>query len=370
MPFSKERTLIIKSRIRERLDAGVNNDWELSFLNSMRERFEHFDTKTQLSEKQYRTLHKLLDLTETATTPSQQNRHDQQAVVQSQANRKPSHTASLNIPPRRKQKARAKSPVSIAFKPRRAIRRVQRQLFLPIMIVFGILALIGSALSPPTSSTSNTTATNEAPNTTYFFVTGKRVNQRKGPSTSHPVMGQLTRGTKVRFVSAHSNWSQIVSPIGTGWMSSSFLTQQNPSQIERTTKTQTTNTGALSAGSISVVDGDTISIRGRESNVRLVGFNTPETWKPVCEAELNVGLKATARLKSLIKQSQSIVFKQVACACKPGTEGTSQCNYGRQCGLLFVDGTDVGATLIRENLAVPYRCGATSCPRRANAWCQ
>jgi endonuclease YncB( thermonuclease family) len=368
MPFSKERTQNIKSQIRERLEAGGHNDWELNFLNSMRERFERFDTKTRLSEKQYRTLHKLLDRTEATTSaPKQRSAHDQQAVAKTRVNH---HTGISNLPLRKKQWTQAKSPVSIVFKPRRAIRRVQRKLFLPTMIVIGVLALIGSILTPPTNSTSDTAQTSKADNTTYLFVTGKRVNQRNGPSTSYHVMGQLTRGTKVRKVGDQGRWSHIVSPLGTGWMSSSFLTQKNPTLIKRTTKTQTANTGAYSANSISVVDGDTISIRGGGSNVRLVGFNTPETWKPTCQAELNIGRKATARLKLLIKQSQSIVFKRVACACKPGTEGTSQCNYGRQCGLLFIDGTDVGTTLIKENLAVPYRCGATSCPRRANAWCQ
>jgi hypothetical protein len=35
-----------------------------------------------------------------------------------------------------------------------------------------------------------------------------------------------------------------------------------------------------------------------------------------------------------------------------------------------VDGVDVGATLIGEGLAVPYRCGQTSCPPRPQAWCR
>ncbi len=40
---------------------------------------------------------------------------------------------------------------------------------------------------------------------------------------------------------------------------------------------------------------------------------------------------------------------------------TSRCNYGRSCGTLRADGTDVGETLISESLAVPFICERTSC---------
>lgn len=115
---------------------------------------------------------------------------------------------------------------------------------------------------------------------------------------------------------------------------------------------------------------NTVGIIGQGANVRLVGFNTPETWRPSCKNELEVGQRATARLNNLVRNAQSIEFKRVACSCRAGTEGTDQCNFGRQCGSLFVEGVDVGTTLIRERLAVQYRCGATSCPRRPQVWCQ
>jgi hypothetical protein len=41
------------------------------------------------------------------------------------------------------------------------------------------------------------------------------------------------------------------------------------------------------------------------------------------------------------------------------------CNYGRACGVLTVEGEDVGNILMAENLAHPYECGRYSCPRRA-----
>jgi hypothetical protein len=46
------------------------------------------------------------------------------------------------------------------------------------------------------------------------------------------------------------------------------------------------------------------------------------------------------------------------------------CNHGRACGTLRSNGRDVGAILIAEGLAVPFVCGATSCPKTPRPWCQ
>ncbi len=48
---------------------------------------------------------------------------------------------------------------------------------------------------------------------------------------------------------------------------------------------------------------------------------------------------------------RQVQFRRVACACKAGTEGTSRCNYGRQCGFPFVNGTDVGKTSDRRGFS-------------------
>lgn len=122
----------------------------------------------------------------------------------------------------------------------------------------------------------------------------------------------------------------------------------------------------ISAMQISVVDGDTVRIDGR--SVRLVGFNAPETRNAECMRERDLGLRATARVRGLIG-SGSTTFVEVACACRPGTEGTPQCNYGRACGTLRVGGRDVGDVLIAEGLAVPFVCGQTRCPPTPRPWC-
>jgi micrococcal nuclease len=117
-----------------------------------------------------------------------------------------------------------------------------------------------------------------------------------------------------------------------------------------------------------VTDGDTIHISGEISGLRLVGFNTPETRSPQCDRECELGNRATARLKELVATSR-LQLTKVACACRPGTEGTETCNYRRSCGILMVDGRDVGQILISEGLAVSFVCSGSSCPPTPRPWC-
>jgi endonuclease YncB( thermonuclease family) len=119
---------------------------------------------------------------------------------------------------------------------------------------------------------------------------------------------------------------------------------------------------------VRVIDGDTIRVFQKQPNVRLVGFNAPETRRAACEAERELGGKATRRVRDLV-QAGNLDFEFVACSCPPGTEGTFACNYGRRCGTLRADGRDVGVILIAEGLAVPCHCGRISCPKTPRPWC-
>lgn len=120
---------------------------------------------------------------------------------------------------------------------------------------------------------------------------------------------------------------------------------------------------------VRVIDGDTIRIHHQRPDVRLVGFNAPETRRAQCDVERASGDRATARVRNLVRSSK-LDFEFVACSCSPGTEGTPLCNYGRRCGILKADGRDVGAILISENLAVPFVCGQTRCPPTPKPWCR
>ena len=118
----------------------------------------------------------------------------------------------------------------------------------------------------------------------------------------------------------------------------------------------------------SITDGDTIRINGEGKGMRLVGFNTPETIEPRCAEERALGQQAKARLRQLVSKGR-LSLERIQCSCKPGTQGTNACNYGRSCGVVRVDGRDVGDILISEGLAVPFVCGARSCPPTPRPWC-
>jgi endonuclease YncB( thermonuclease family) len=122
----------------------------------------------------------------------------------------------------------------------------------------------------------------------------------------------------------------------------------------------------LSPSDVFVVDGDTIRARGR--SVRLVGFDAPETGgRARCHRERELAERATEQLRRLVAGG-GLELRMVPCACPPGTEGTSACNFGRACGYLLANGRDVGMTLISQSLAKPFHCGNQSCPPLPT-WC-
>jgi endonuclease YncB( thermonuclease family) len=67
---------------------------------------------------------------------------------------------------------------------------------------------------------------------------------------------------------------------------------------------------------VRVIDGDTIRIGQQRPDVRLVGFNASETRRTICEAERELGDKATRRLRDLV-QSSKLGFEFVGCGCQP-----------------------------------------------------
>lgn len=97
--------------------------------------------------------------------------------------------------------------------------------------------------------------------------------------------------------------------------------------------------------SIRVIDGDTVDA-GLDANIRLTldngsGFDTPETFRSGCATEAALGAQATARLNRLLQDARTTDLDL----------GGRSCGFGRYCGALQVNGTNVGEILIREGLA-------------------
>lgn len=117
------------------------------------------------------------------------------------------------------------------------------------------------------------------------------------------------------------------------------------------------------ASEISVVDGDTIDARGQR--YRLVGYDTPELAtraRKVGPDEKAVAAIAKDRFSELLRTG-ALDLTEVRCSCSAKALRTGKCNRGRKCAVLSLNGKNIGDTLIAEELAVPYICSETRCPR-------
>ena len=95
-----------------------------------------------------------------------------------------------------------------------------------------------------------------------------------------------------------------------------------------------------------VYDGDTVELLcGADTQTaRLVGFDTPETRNPGCEAEAALGLQAKLRLGDLVAKGQGDIL----------LDQMGHDKFGRTLVILQVGGRDVAEVMIAEGLAVAY----------------
>lgn len=104
-----------------------------------------------------------------------------------------------------------------------------------------------------------------------------------------------------------------------------------------------------------VIDGDTIEVAGER--IRLLKIDTPELTKPRCQQEYDLAIKARARLVELLDNKQLTVVP----------EGKDP--YGRTLAYVYANDDDVGDTLLKEGLALPYQPGPKAKAKRLATWC-
>lgn len=115
-------------------------------------------------------------------------------------------------------------------------------------------------------------------------------------------------------------------------------------------------TETVPAGTLIVVDGDTVKI-GRQ-RLRLTAIDAPEIEHARCRTERRAGERAKARVVELL-------------AAEPATIRYSgrDDRYRRPLVDLSVPAGDLGAILMAEGLALPYRGGRAAWSERAAHWC-
>lgn len=169
MPFSPERTQLIKARTEEKLRSHSLDAWQRSMLTNMDQKFTQHGERTRLSTAQYRKLIEILGIEGT--------------VSQSKRPGKIGHPPSKVISKPSSRRLGRVSPPRILKAPKRAMRRVERQLLGPVLIVFAFVALVSAVFSNPEPASPPDKASNGvAP--FVWFVTGNSVNQRSGPAPS------------------------------------------------------------------------------------------------------------------------------------------------------------------------------------------
>ena len=102
---------------------------------------------------------------------------------------------------------------------------------------------------------------------------------------------------------------------------------------------------------LTVVDGDTVNLAGQP--IRLVGFDTPETYRAECASERRLGDAATDRLRDLLTRASSAQL-----AYLPRRD-----QYGRDLARLMLDGRDVADIMVGEGFARRYTGG------QRQPWC-
>ena len=99
-----------------------------------------------------------------------------------------------------------------------------------------------------------------------------------------------------------------------------------------------------------VVDGDTFWMNGVK--VRLADINAPETEQAGCKSERDLGNKAKGRLLTLLNNGPFTLE----------IEGRDTDRYGRALRVAKRGGQSIGAQLVKEGLAEPWR-------GRRSDWC-
>ena len=108
------------------------------------------------------------------------------------------------------------------------------------------------------------------------YVTATTLNVRSGAGTSYPVLGSLSKGTKVEVISTTNGWSKISYNGSTGYVSSQYLSD-NTTSTNTTTKYVTATTLNVRSGA-----GTSYSVLGSLSKgTKVEVISTTNGWSKI-----------------------------------------------------------------------------------------
>lgn len=108
------------------------------------------------------------------------------------------------------------------------------------------------------------------------------------------------------------------------------------------------------ASTLATLDGDTFDLDGER--IRIANMDAPETLHAKCNAELQLGNRATERLDTLLRSGPLTIRRG------DPKSGRMIDKYGRTLAVVSVGGQDIASIMIAEGLARPWL-------GRRHPWC-
>lgn len=210
----------------------------------------------------------------------------------------------------------------------------------------------GKYISSTSAGSSTSTGTTQTTKT--GTITASSLYVRSGASTSHNILGTVTKGNSVEIKDTQNGWHKINYKGNDGWVSGKYITSSSSSSTSGSTSTGTTQaskTGTITATSLNVRSGaaTTYSILGTLSNGKTVtiyeesngwykiNYNGGYGW--VSKTYVSTGTTSSGSTSTgttnttTTTKTVSQIKSQIATTYAQAKAMTGRTNFSQQCSL-------------------------------------
>lgn len=204
------------------------------------------------------------------------------------------------------------------------------------------------------TSAGSSTSTGTTQTTKTGTITASSLYVRSGASTSHNILGTVTKGNSVEIKDTQNGWHKINYKGNDGWVSGKYITSSSSSSTSGSTSTGTTQaskTGTITATSLNVRSGaaTTYSILGTLSNGKTVtiyeesngwykiNYNGGYGW--VSKTYVSTGTTSSGSTSTgttnttTTTKTVSQIKSQIATTYAQAKAMTGRTNFSQQCSL-------------------------------------
>ena len=188
-------------------------------------------------------------------------------------------------------------------------------------------------------------------------VTASSLYVRSGASTSHNILGTVTKGNSVEIKDTQNGWHKINYKGNDGWVSGKYITSSSSSSTSGSTSTGTTQaskTGTITATSLNVRSGPSTSYSAKSSvkkgNVVGILKQYSNGWYEVKLANGTTGCVSGSYLTITAGSSSSIT--------SGSTSGTTSGNTNTNTGTSTNAKVQAVVNMVKRQVGKPYVYGA------------